>query len=160
MRKQTVVSSLTIVELALGRMPISTRRSRASAFQIISARLSENGTMVTFSTLASFRASPILRQLQLSHPEFSSLLASAPQRLTHLAFEAHPRATTFRPSSTLDRRLSSSDGPPASASTFPMPTITGGYARTEQCTDLSPSPHVSLTVHCAVSLLRDSTTGW
>ena len=47
MRKQTLVSSLTtrfiLVELTLGRMPIFTRRSRASAFQIISARLSKNG---------------------------------------------------------------------------------------------------------------------
>ena len=45
MRKQTLVSSLTtrlcLKESALGRMPIFTRRSRASTFQIICARLSK-----------------------------------------------------------------------------------------------------------------------
>ena len=54
MRKQTLVSSLTtrfiFVELALGRMPIFTRRSRAGTFQIRSAPLSENGPMVTFAS--------------------------------------------------------------------------------------------------------------
>ena len=35
-------------------MPIFTRRSRASTLQIISARLSENGTMVTFALDTSF----------------------------------------------------------------------------------------------------------
>ena len=37
-------------ELALGRMPIFTRRSRASTSPILSARLSKNGTMVTFAS--------------------------------------------------------------------------------------------------------------
>ena len=58
MREQTLVSGFTtrfiFFELALGRMPILTRRSRASAFQIISARLSKNGTMVTFASDTSF----------------------------------------------------------------------------------------------------------
>ena len=35
-------------------MPIFTRRSRASTFQKISARLSKNGTMVTFAFDTSF----------------------------------------------------------------------------------------------------------
>ena len=55
MRKQTfVLFSLTtrfiFKELALGRMPIFTRRSRVSTFQIVSARLSKNGPMVTFAS--------------------------------------------------------------------------------------------------------------
>ena len=54
MRKQTLVSSLTtcfiFIELALGRMPLFTRRSRAGTFQIISARLSKNDTMVIFAS--------------------------------------------------------------------------------------------------------------
>ena len=53
-RKQTRVPCLTsrfvFLELTLGKMPILTRRSRASTFQIISARLSKNGTMVTFAS--------------------------------------------------------------------------------------------------------------
>ena len=57
MRKQTVVSSVTtrftFIELALGWMPIFTRRSRACTCQILSARLSKNGSMVTFVSDAS-----------------------------------------------------------------------------------------------------------
>ena len=41
---------LFFLELTLGRMPIFTRPSRARTLQIISARLSENGTMVTFAS--------------------------------------------------------------------------------------------------------------
>ena len=47
-------SRFCFVELTLGRMPIFTRRSRARTSQIISARLSKNGTMVTFSSDTSF----------------------------------------------------------------------------------------------------------
>ena len=58
MRKQTLVSSLTtrfiFKELALGRMPMCTSRSRTGTSQIISARLSKNGKMVTFASDASF----------------------------------------------------------------------------------------------------------
>ena len=58
MRKQTLVSSLTtrfsFIETTFGRMPMFTRRSRASTFQIITARLSKNGSMVTFASDASF----------------------------------------------------------------------------------------------------------
>ena len=54
MRKQTLVSSLTIrftsAELAVGRMPIFKRRSNAGTSQIISARLSKNGPMATFAS--------------------------------------------------------------------------------------------------------------
>ena len=45
---------LLFVKWTLGRMPIFTRRSRARTFQIISARLSKNGTMVTFASDTSF----------------------------------------------------------------------------------------------------------
>ena len=38
------------VQLTLGRMPIFSRRSRANTFQKISARLSKNGTIVTFAS--------------------------------------------------------------------------------------------------------------
>ena len=38
------------IELALGRLPIFTRRSRAGTSQIISARLSKNGPLVTFAS--------------------------------------------------------------------------------------------------------------
>ena len=41
------------VELTFGRMPILTRRSCANTFQTVSARLSENGTMVA-SALDTF----------------------------------------------------------------------------------------------------------
>ena len=48
MRKQTLVSSLTtrcmLIELALGRMPIFTKCSRASTLQITSARFVEEWT--------------------------------------------------------------------------------------------------------------------
>ena len=58
MREQTLISGFAarfcFVKLTLGVMPISTRRSRASTFQIISPRLSENGTMVTFAFDTSF----------------------------------------------------------------------------------------------------------
>ena len=58
MRKQTLVSSLTnrfcFVELTLGWMPIFTRRSSASTFQIISARLSKDDTRITFASDTSF----------------------------------------------------------------------------------------------------------
>ena len=40
----------SFVKLTLGRMPIFTRRSRASTFQIISALLLKTGTMVTFAS--------------------------------------------------------------------------------------------------------------
>ena len=54
MRKQTHVSWLTarfcLMKLALGRMPIFTRRWRASTLEIISVRLSKNGPMVTFAS--------------------------------------------------------------------------------------------------------------
>ena len=57
MREQTLVSSLTtrftFVELTLGRMPIFTRRSRAGTCQIISARLSKKGPMVTSASDSS-----------------------------------------------------------------------------------------------------------
>ena len=47
MREQTLITGFAarffFVEFAFGRMPKFTRRSRASTFQIISARLSENG---------------------------------------------------------------------------------------------------------------------
>ena len=53
MREQTLVPGFAarfcFVKLTLGRMPTFTGRSHASTFQIISARLSENGTMVTFA---------------------------------------------------------------------------------------------------------------
>ena len=49
MREQTLIpgfaSRFCFVELTLGRMPRFTKRSRASTFQVMSARLSENGTM-------------------------------------------------------------------------------------------------------------------
>ena len=52
MREQTLITSFAarfcFAKLTLGWMPIFTRRSRASTFQIISARLSKNGTMVSF----------------------------------------------------------------------------------------------------------------
>ena len=54
MREQTLIPSRFFKGLELGRMPIFTRRSRASTFQIISARLSESGTMVTFALDTSF----------------------------------------------------------------------------------------------------------
>ena len=54
MREQTLISSFTsrvfFVELALGKMLIFTRRSRASTFHLISARLSKNGTTFTFAS--------------------------------------------------------------------------------------------------------------
>ena len=54
MRKHTLVSRLTtrftFIELALRRVPIFTRRSRAGKFQIISTRLSKNGPIVTFAS--------------------------------------------------------------------------------------------------------------
>ena len=54
MREQTLFPGFTsrfiFTELTLGRAPILTRRSLASTFQIISARLSENGTRVTFAS--------------------------------------------------------------------------------------------------------------
>ena len=54
----------------------------------------------------------------------------APLRLTR-PFDAHPGRPPFHPSSTLDRSLSSSDGPTRfPQGTFSVPTITGGYART------------------------------
>ena len=42
--------SVGFEELTLGRMPIFTRRSRASTFQTKSAQLSKNGPMVTFAS--------------------------------------------------------------------------------------------------------------
>ena len=58
MREQTLVpcfaSRFSLREFTFGRMPIFTRRSRASTFQIISARLSENSIMVTFASDTSF----------------------------------------------------------------------------------------------------------
>ena len=57
-REQTLIPGFTsrfcFVELTLGRMPIFTRRSRASTLQIISARSSKNGTIVTFALDTSF----------------------------------------------------------------------------------------------------------
>ena len=54
LRKQTLVSSLTtrfnFIELALGRMPRFTRRSRTRTSQRTSARLSKNGPMVTYAS--------------------------------------------------------------------------------------------------------------
>ena len=54
MRKKTLVSCLTtrfiFMELALGRMPLFTRRSRTSTSQIRPARLSKNEPMVTFAS--------------------------------------------------------------------------------------------------------------
>ena len=38
-----------VMELIFGKMPILTRRSRASTFQIVSARLSKNDTRITFA---------------------------------------------------------------------------------------------------------------
>ena len=59
MREQTLIPGLTtrfiFFELTFGRMPILTRRSRASTFQIVSARLSKNGTGVTFAFLDTLR---------------------------------------------------------------------------------------------------------
>ena len=53
MREQTLVPSFTsrfvLIELTFGKMPILTRRSRASTFQIVSARLSKNDTRITFA---------------------------------------------------------------------------------------------------------------
>ena len=43
-----LATRFSLVELTLRRMPIFKRRSRASTLQILSARLSKNGTMVTF----------------------------------------------------------------------------------------------------------------
>ena len=58
MQEQTLISRFAsrfnFVELTLGRMSIFTRRSRASTLQIISARLSKSGTMVTFASDTSF----------------------------------------------------------------------------------------------------------
>ena len=52
MREQTLLSGFALrfcfVNLTLGWMPTSARRSRASTLQIISARLSENGTIDNF----------------------------------------------------------------------------------------------------------------
>ena len=52
LREQTFIvdfaTHFCVVELTLVRMPILTRRSRASTCQILSARLSKNDTMVTF----------------------------------------------------------------------------------------------------------------
>ena len=57
MREQTLVSSLTtrftIVKLALGRIPIFTRRSRTITTQIVSARLSKNGPTVCLGYFSS-----------------------------------------------------------------------------------------------------------
>ena len=57
MREQTLISGFAarfcFGKLTLGVMPISTRRSRASTFQI-SPRLSQIGTMVTFAFDTSF----------------------------------------------------------------------------------------------------------
>ena len=53
MRKQTLTSRFAqrfcFVILTLGRMPIFTRRSRASTFQMISALMAKNGPMATFA---------------------------------------------------------------------------------------------------------------
>ena len=58
MREQTLIPGFTsrfyVVKLTLERMPIFTKRSRASTFLIISARLSKNGTMVTIASDTSF----------------------------------------------------------------------------------------------------------
>ena len=58
MREQTLVPGFTtrfcLVELTIGTMPIFTRRSRAITFQILSAHLSKNGTVVTFASDTSF----------------------------------------------------------------------------------------------------------
>ena len=47
-------SRFCFVKLTLWKMPISTKRSRAITLQIVSARLSNNGTMVTFASHSSF----------------------------------------------------------------------------------------------------------
>ena len=58
MREQTLVpcfaSRFVLIELTFGRMPILTRRSRTRTFQIISALLSKNGTLVLFASDTSF----------------------------------------------------------------------------------------------------------
>ena len=58
MREQTLIPGFTsrfcFVKLTFGKMPLFTRRSRAGTSQIISARLSKNGTMVTFASDTSF----------------------------------------------------------------------------------------------------------
>ena len=52
LREQTFIvgfaTHFCFVEMTLGRMPILTKRSRASTCQILSARLSKNDTMVSF----------------------------------------------------------------------------------------------------------------
>ena len=47
-------SRFVLIELTVGRMPTLTKRSRASTFQITSARLSKKSTMVTFALDTSF----------------------------------------------------------------------------------------------------------
>ena len=58
MQEHTLIPGLAtrlgFAELTLGRMPIFTKRSRARTIQIVSARLSKNGTMVTFALDTSF----------------------------------------------------------------------------------------------------------
>ena len=53
MREQTLISCFTsrfvFRELTFGKMPILTRRTRASTFQVASARLSKNDTKITFA---------------------------------------------------------------------------------------------------------------
>ena len=58
MREQTLVpcfaSRFSFIELTFGRMPILTRWSRTSTFQIVSARLSKNSASLTSASDASF----------------------------------------------------------------------------------------------------------
>ena len=58
MLEQTLIPCFTsrfcFVELTFGRMPILTRRFRASTFQIVSTRLSKNDTRITFALDTSF----------------------------------------------------------------------------------------------------------
>ena len=57
-REQTLVpcfaSRFILMEVALGRMPILTRRPRAGTFQMVSARLSKNAASLTSASGASF----------------------------------------------------------------------------------------------------------
>ena len=97
MRVQTLVPCFTsrfvFIELTFGKMPTLTRRSRASTFQIVSARLSKNDTRITFA-LGYFFSSTQL--------DLVPLMAQKVWRLSVLVFVhdryAHARNCTGLPS--------------------------------------------------------------
>ena len=91
-----------LIKLALGRMPIFIRRSRAGTLQITYTRSSKNGPMVTFASthfyLVKGLARKVWRQCVLVFCAACDL--RAPRRLLH-GYETHPRAITFPPVSTI-----------------------------------------------------------